>query len=165
MFSIVSAVSLCLFVQQVVGSCDDQVPLHIKNPPEQVVDFTKVYSHGDPRQSMGQIGMGDSWGLLSFARSKPLRCWGSDADVPYDVAVIGMQHISLMFPDADATMLGAPFDTATSFRPGARFGPNGVRQGARRIGLDKINVALKTRVTEFLDVVDCGDVRELPLIP
>lgn len=41
----------------------------------------------------------------------------------------------------------------------ARFGPNGIRQGARRLGVDRINVHMKTRVSEFLNVVDCGDVR------
>ena len=43
-----------------------------------------------------------SWhGLTTFAHAPPLRCFGEDAGVPFDVAV-----------------LGAPFDTATSFRPG-----------------------------------------------
>lgn len=41
----------------------------------------------------------------------------------------------------------------------ARFGPNGIRQGARRISVSSINVPMKTRVTDYLDVVDCGDVR------
>lgn len=40
-------------------------------------------------------------GLTSFAGAPPLRCWGDDEDVAYDVAVVG-----------------APFDTATSYRPG-----------------------------------------------
>ncbi|MDP1092419.1 arginase family protein [Klebsiella pneumoniae] len=30
---------------------------------------------------------------------------------------------------------GAPFDTGTSYRPGARFGPSGIRQGSRRLNL------------------------------
>ncbi|KAI0753258.1 Arginase/deacetylase [Daedaleopsis nitida] len=80
-------------------------------------------------------------GLTTFARAPPVRCFGADAETGYDVAV-----------------LGAPFDTATSFRPGARFGPNGIRQGSRRIGIDRINVAAKIRVSDHLDIVDCGDV-------
>jgi len=84
----------------------------------------------------------ESWnGLTTFARATPLRCFGSDAAIPFDVAVVG-----------------APFDIATSYRPGARFGPNGIRQGSRRLGVDRINVQMKTRVSEHLDVVDCGDV-------
>ena len=42
----------------------------------------------------------------------------------------------------------------------ARFGPNGIRQGGRRLGIDRINVPAKIRITDHLDVVDCGDVRE-----
>lgn len=30
----------------------------------------------------------------------------------------------------DAAVVGAPFDTATSFRPGARFGPEAVRSAS-----------------------------------
>jgi len=33
----------------------------------------------------------------------------------------------------DIAILGAPFDTATTARPGARFGPRGIRQGSRRL--------------------------------
>ncbi|KAL8660805.1 MAG: hypothetical protein Q9202_006177 [Teloschistes flavicans] len=35
----------------------------------------------------------------------------------------------------DSATRGAPFDTATSYRPGARFGPQGIRQGSRRLNL------------------------------
>lgn len=44
----------------------------------------------------------NSWpGLVTFARSPPLRCWGNEADASYDVAVIGAcskqrsQHTSI----------------------------------------------------------------------
>ncbi|PCH36264.1 Arginase/deacetylase [Wolfiporia cocos MD-104 SS10] len=91
---------------------------------------------------MRDLWTSQEWnGLTTFAGAKPLRCFGADAEVPYDVAV-----------------LGAPFDTATTYRPGARFGPGGIRQGARRLGINRINVPMKTRVTDHLEVVDCGDV-------
>lgn len=32
----------------------------------------------------------------------------------------------------DVALLGIPFDSAVSFRPGARFGPYGLRSGSRR---------------------------------
>jgi len=84
----------------------------------------------------------DTWnGLTTFAKSTPLRCLRSDADTRFDVAI-----------------LGAPFDIATSFRPGARFGPNGIRQGSRRLGVDHLNVPMKIRVSDYLAVADCGDV-------
>ncbi|KZO93892.1 Arginase/deacetylase [Calocera viscosa TUFC12733] len=83
----------------------------------------------------------DSWSLMSFGYASPLRCFGSDKETPFDVAIIG-----------------APFDTTTSYRPGARFGPNGIRQGSRRMHIGSINVPYKTRVTDHLNIVDCGDV-------
>lgn len=33
----------------------------------------------------------------------------------------------------DIGIVGHPFDLGVSYRPGARFGPNGARQGARRM--------------------------------
>ncbi len=41
----------------------------------------------------------------------------------------------------DVAVVGVPFDTGTSYRPGARFGPQAVRQGSRllcgyHVGLD-----------------------------
>ncbi|KAI0956782.1 hypothetical protein AcW1_005380 [Taiwanofungus camphoratus] len=103
------------------------------------VNFTKLFSS---ELVFRETWAKESWnGLTTFAAATPLRCFGSDGDIPYDVAV-----------------LGAPFDTATSFRPGARFGPNGIRQGARRLGVSRINVPMKIRVSDYLDVVDCGDV-------
>ncbi|KAL4253947.1 arginase family protein [Abortiporus biennis] len=101
-------------------------------------NFTKLFSS----DLFAETGGKASWnGLTTFAASTPLRCFGADADEPYDVAV-----------------LGAPFDTATSYRPGARFGPNGIRQGGRRLGVGRINVPMKVKVSDYLNVVDCGDV-------
>lgn len=38
-------------------------------------------------------------------------------------------------PVDDILLLGFPFDTATSFRTGTRFGPNAIRQGSRAASL------------------------------
>ncbi|KZT11598.1 agmatinase [Laetiporus sulphureus 93-53] len=104
-----------------------------------VVNFTKLFSSDG---IFVETWTQKSWnGLTTFAKSTPLRCFGVDSETPYDVAV-----------------LGAPFDTATSFRPGARFGPNGIRQGGRRLDVSRINVPMKMRVSDRLEVVDCGDV-------
>lgn len=35
----------------------------------------------------------------------------------------------------DILIIGVPFDTATSYRSGTRFGPNGIRQGSRAVAL------------------------------
>ena len=35
--------------------------------------------------------------------------------------------------DYDVAVLGLPFDSGTSYRPGARFGPMGIRQASRHL--------------------------------
>lgn len=55
---------------------------------------------------------------------------------------------------------GAPFDTGTSYRPGARFGPSGIRQGSRRLNLyGGYNVPLSANpFNSWATVLDCGDI-------
>ncbi|SCV03832.1 LAME_0H13586g1_1 [Lachancea meyersii CBS 8951] len=70
----------------------------------------------------------------------------------------------------DIAIVGAPFDTAVSYRPGARFGPNGLRQGSRRLGGGILPVrgfpGSKLRHLDPYDagykIVDCGDVPMTP---
>jgi len=68
-------------------------------------------------------------GIATFGRIPYRECFGRDKHEKFDIAI-----------------LGAPFDTATSYRsvagssilncrPGARFGPSGIRQGSRRLNL------------------------------
>ena len=38
-----------------------------------------------------------------------------------------LPHVELPRDDVDAAVIGVPFDTATSFRRGARFGPEAIR--------------------------------------
>lgn len=73
-------------------------------------------------------------------------------------------------PSYDIAIVGAPFDTAVSYRPGARFGPNGIRQGSRRLGAGLSPVrgfpGSKLRKLNPYDsnykIVDCGDVPMTP---
>lgn len=60
-------------------------------------------------------------------------------------------------PDYDIAVLGVPFDGGTSYRPGARFGPMGVRQASRHLR-PKFHVELDTAPLERMQVVDAGDV-------
>jgi agmatinase len=60
----------------------------------------------------------------------------------------------------DAAAVGIPFDTATSFRPGARFGPEGIRSAS--VLLRPYHPVLEIDVLEALSVVDYGD---LPVAP
>ncbi|KAK7931166.1 hypothetical protein PG985_001878 [Apiospora marii] len=81
-------------------------------------------------------------GISTFGRLPYYPCLGQE-DVDYDIAFIG-----------------APFDTGTSYRPGARFGPNGIRQGSRRLNLyGGYNVPLATNpFNSWATVLDCGDI-------
>lgn len=63
----------------------------------------------------------------------------------------------------DIAFLGAPFDLGSSYRPGARFGPAGIRAGSRRLTLcGNYNVPLAVNPFDRLVVVDCGDVPVTP---
>ena len=60
--------------------------------------------------------------------------------------------------DAGVVILGAPFDWGASHRPGARFGPNAIRQ-ADYLGFDGYRPHLPTGIDPMsvLSVVDAGD--------
>jgi agmatinase len=60
----------------------------------------------------------------------------------------------------DVAVLGVPFDTATSYRPGARFGPEAIRAGSTL--LRPYHPALGVDVFEGQSVVDWGDLEVTP---
>jgi len=60
----------------------------------------------------------------------------------------------------DVAAVGIPFDTATSRRPGARFGPEAIR--AASIGLRPYHPALDVDVFASLSVLDWGDLDVTP---
>jgi agmatinase len=62
--------------------------------------------------------------------------------------------------DIGAAVVGIPFDTATSFRSGARFGPEAIRSAS--VLLRPYHPALGVEVLEAVSVVDFGD---LPVAP
>lgn len=61
---------------------------------------------------------------------------------------------------ADVAVVGVPYDSATTFRSGARFGPRAVRAASQ--ALRPYNSALDVQPFEQLEVVDAGDV---PVVP
>jgi agmatinase len=66
--------------------------------------------------------------------------------------------------DFDIAFIGAPFDTGTSYRPGARFGPAGIRAGSRRLTLyGGYNVPMgHNPFYSGHKIVDCGDIPVTP---
>lgn len=97
-------------------------------------------------------------GIITFGGFKTMQCFNSNMfDHPIDIAIVG-----------------APFDTGTSYRPGARFGPEAIRLGARRLHegvtpvrgngpnskLRKVN-PYDSKSHNFT-IIDCGDVPMTP---
>jgi agmatinase len=64
----------------------------------------------------------------------------------------------------DIAILGAPFDTAVSYRPGARFGPRAIRAAsARQTGFRGFNPRAGINpYNEWAEIIDCGDI---PITP
>ena len=82
-------------------------------------------------------------GLTTFANLPWVHCLSDDQDLArFDIA-----------------FLGAPFDTGTTARPGARFGPTGIRWGSRRINSLGAWSAYthENSFAEWAKIIDCGD--------
>ncbi|KAG8933479.1 hypothetical protein FRC02_011768 [Tulasnella sp. 418] len=81
-------------------------------------------------------------GPLSFAHLPYTRCL-DDPSFLFDIAILGM-----------------PFDTAVTYRPGARFGPYGIRSGSRR-QREIRGYTMHWKSNPYAmhsKIVDCGDV-------
>ena len=68
--------------------------------------------------------------------------------------------MSLPHDGVDAAVIGIPFDTATSFRSGARFGPEAIRSASAL--LRPYHPALDVDVFGTLSLVDGGDIEITP---
>lgn len=83
-------------------------------------------------------------GLRTFANLPYVNCFSDDESEGrgYDIAI-----------------LGAPFDTTTTGRPGARFGPGGIRTGSQRMFPQATSIYTGRSVLDsWATIVDCGDV-------
>jgi len=60
----------------------------------------------------------------------------------------------------DVAIVGVPFDSGVTYRPGARFGPSYIRQGSRL--LRPYNPALDIAPFAGVQVVDAGDIAATP---
>ncbi|KAF8591950.1 Arginase/deacetylase [Ramaria rubella] len=85
-------------------------------------------------------------GPLSFAHLPYTRCL-DDPTQPFNIAILGL-----------------PFDTAVSYRPGARFGPYAIRSGSRR-QRELRGYTMAWASNPYLQgskILDCGDVPVSP---
>lgn len=76
-------------------------------------------------------------------------------------------HKCLLDPDTtyDVALIGVPFDTAVSYRPGARFGPRAIRSASQRqTSLRGYNQRADFNpYMSWARVVDCGDIPVTPM--
>ncbi|KAH7028318.1 arginase family-domain-containing protein [Macrophomina phaseolina] len=92
---------------------------------------------------------GTDWGfsgISTFAHLPHVKCL-TEPETPFDIGIIG-----------------APFDTAVSYRPGARFGPRAIRAGSgRQTSFRGFNPrAGMNPYTSWAHILDCGDI---PITP
>ncbi|CAO3651429.1 unnamed protein product [Cunninghamella blakesleeana] len=85
-------------------------------------------------------------GIATFAHLPYERCL-ENPNQNYDIAVVGI-----------------PFDTATSYRPGARFGPAGIREGSRMsVVAGSFSTSLNHDPYKSGNhLIDCGDIPVTP---
>src|SRR4051795_8988070 len=69
-------------------------------------------------------------------------------------------HVPDDLEQVDAAVIGVPFDTATTMRPGARFGPAGIRDASML--LRPWNTAHRVDVFGTLSFADYGDLHTTP---
>ena len=62
--------------------------------------------------------------------------------------------------DAEVAVFGAPLDSGATYRPGARFGPQGIRRSTSLFGTYCYELGVDLR--EQLNIVDIGDVFTIP---
>ena len=71
-----------------------------------------------------------------------------------------LPHVPVPHADVDVAVIGVPFDTATSFRSGARFGPEAIRSASAL--LRPYHPGLGVDVFGTLSIVDGGDLAITP---
>ncbi|PBP27054.1 hypothetical protein BUE80_DR001952 [Diplocarpon rosae] len=86
-------------------------------------------------------------GFNSFAHLEHVKCL-TKSEKPFDIAIIGV-----------------PFDTAVSYRPGARFGPRAIRAASsRQTSFRGFNARASINpYTSWATILDCGDIPVTPM--
>ncbi|KAH8894925.1 agmatinase [Thozetella sp. PMI_491] len=117
-----------------IAACSDHAPSR-DFTPEELAELERKW--------------GFEWGfngIGSFAHLKHVKCLTTPGEL-FDIGIIG-----------------APFDTATSYRPGARFGPRAIRQAsARQTSFRGFNPRANINPYQnWAKIIDCGDI---PLTP
>ena len=102
---------------------------------------------------------------VEFAADSWLKTYGAQEDLAY-TGPLAFSHLPyhkcLEDPSVsfDVAFLGMPFDTATTYRSGARFGPAAIRHGSRRQreGRGYTISWGRNPYDGTVKIIDCGDV-------
>lgn len=105
---------------------------------------------------------------LSFVSKSGQTLWTQTYGHPMDLAFSGittfahLPHFQCLTASEplDIAIVGYPFDTAVSYRPGARFGPHGIRGGSRRLRpMNGWSLHWRNNPYDGSTIIyDCGDV-------
>ncbi|CUM66584.1 uncharacterized protein PRCAT00004253001 [Priceomyces carsonii] len=103
-------------------------------------DISDIISGNSDRYTSNPLS-----GFLTFAHSEMRNCYtGTEG---FDIAIVG-----------------ATFDTGVSYRPGARFGPMGIRSATKRMSAKSLSpFRKKFNLFKECKVVDCGDPPMTPI--
>ncbi|KAI0435102.1 agmatinase [Xylaria sp. FL1042] len=94
--------------------------------------------------------------------------WGTDWAFSGISTFAHLQHIKCLTTPTEAfdiAIVGAPFDTAVSYRPGARFGPRAIRAAsARQTTFRGFNPRAGINpYANWARILDCGDIPVTPM--
>ncbi|OAT04112.1 agmatinase [Blastomyces gilchristii SLH14081] len=108
--------------------------------------------HGSASQA--PLGLENTIDIVSGSQFSGLMTF---ANVPYVNCFVDSEAEKQRY---DIAFMGAPFDTGVTARPGARFGPGGIRRGSQRIRPDGAwSIYTGENVFQsWASIVDCGDV-------
>ncbi|ORY78576.1 arginase family-domain-containing protein [Protomyces lactucae-debilis] len=127
----------------------EEVELQVARARESIKIFEKLRAETTDQRSYSTDQWDFDWsfsGIETFAHLPHVKCL-THPDEAFDIAIIG-----------------APFDTAVTFRPGARFGPRAIRHmSQRQTTLRGFNAATGINpYKNWAKIIDCGDI---PITP
>ncbi|KAJ7749506.1 Arginase/deacetylase [Mycena maculata] len=133
-------VLLCVALGQIVNAHSHHEQQPIQSDLDGLVDVVDVSTEPWTSQFGPQNDLGYT-GPLSFSHLPYTRCL-DDGESRFDIGILGM-----------------PFDTTTSFRPGARFGPFAIRSGSRRQSARGYTLTWGNSPYDLgAAFLDCGDI-------
>lgn len=136
-------------VQTLVGLLAPALLVPVESLQQQVLSPQQNFHQETKEPSLEDL-WGSYWpyqGIKTFAHLPFTECLLNRSET-FDIAVVGV-----------------PFDTAVTYRPGARFGPQGIRQSSQRqTSLRGFNYRAGINPYDnWANVIDCGDIPVTPM--